>query len=56
MFLSLGDVRSTGAPIANNCSSSTESTAMARKTEMNEPANHGPPLRGDSFLVLLVNQ
>ncbi|KAJ8452771.1 hypothetical protein Cgig2_005107 [Carnegiea gigantea] len=40
-----GDVRSTGAPIANNCSSSTESTAMARKSEMNEPANHGPPLR-----------
>lgn len=43
--VSKGDVRSTGAPIANNCSSSTESTAMARKGEMNEPANHGPPLR-----------
>uniref|UniRef100_A0A7C8YMD5 Uncharacterized protein n=1 Tax=Opuntia streptacantha TaxID=393608 RepID=A0A7C8YMD5_OPUST len=44
-IVSKGDVRTTGAPVANNCSSSTESTAMARKGEMNEPANHGPPLR-----------
>ncbi|XP_074304713.1 protein REVEILLE 6 isoform X2 [Silene latifolia] len=41
-----GDVKSSGPTIANNCSSSTESTAMARTAgRLNETMKHGPPLR-----------
>lgn len=44
--LAKGDMKSVGPPIANNCSSSTESTAMARTAgEMNEAVKHAPPLR-----------
>ncbi|KAH9611061.1 hypothetical protein KSS87_018964 [Heliosperma pusillum] len=41
-----GDMKSSGPTIANNCSSSTESTAMARTAgKLNETVRHGPPLR-----------
>ncbi|GAB4826314.1 hypothetical protein Ancab_009179 [Ancistrocladus abbreviatus] len=41
-----GDVRSTVQLVPNNCSSSTESTAMAEvATEVFEPVNHGHSLR-----------
>ncbi|CAO2838747.1 unnamed protein product [Amaranthus hypochondriacus] len=40
-----GEMKSSG-PITNNCSSSTESTAMARTAgEMNAAVKHAPPLR-----------
>ncbi|XP_056694328.1 protein REVEILLE 6 isoform X3 [Spinacia oleracea] len=41
-----GEMKSPGTPIANNCSSSNESTSMARTAgEMNEAVKHAPPLR-----------
>lgn len=41
-----GEMKSSGPPIANNCSSSTESTAMARTAgETNEAVKHVAPLR-----------
>ncbi|KAL2922071.1 Protein REVEILLE 6 [Bienertia sinuspersici] len=41
-----GEVKSSGQPIANNCSSSTESTAVARTAgDMNEAVKQAPPLR-----------
>lgn len=50
-----GDMKSVGPPIANNCSSSTESTAMARTAgEMNEAVKHAPPLRGVCWFLYFV--
>ncbi|KAK9672589.1 hypothetical protein RND81_12G110400 [Saponaria officinalis] len=40
-----GDTKSSRPIIANNSSSSTESTAMARMGKPNEAVKHGPPLR-----------
>ncbi|XP_021726742.1 protein REVEILLE 6-like isoform X1 [Chenopodium quinoa] len=41
-----GELKPPVPPIANNCSSSTESTAMARNTGgLNEAVKHAPPLR-----------
>lgn len=52
-----GDMRSAVPQVANNCTSSTESTPVAQAvSEKNEQATHGPPLRGGHNVMICLER